>query len=302
MMQNKPTAAVLAASILVCLVLGTGGAGFQNDPPEIIFREAPAILVVIDGDPQLAQMSEYDLQYVANTAFFIATQKNVYYLYGDGMWLIANTIEGPWKNTTDLPPDIQEISKRIAEDEKKQAEEEAKAAAEAGETLDDPEAEGVEPDNRIPEIIVRTGPAEVIFTDGPPEFIPVEDTQLLGEVGAQLGQFLLRDVGDLCRRYFQVHQRDHARVHVGGHAGGKPHRSEHGRGLAGPRDRNRRSRLHCVAVEGLDLRLVDDDVPLLRLQQHGPAAVLVARFLGEGAGNDGCGEREDKYGDEQVKS
>jgi hypothetical protein len=144
----------------------------NNDPPEVIFATHPAVLVLIDGEPILADMEGYDLQYVANTAFFIAQDKKskLYYLKGGEYWYTAADLAGEWKDTKDLPDEVQKVAKAIAEEEKKQA---AEAGADAPATAEEVGETG------IPEIIVRTGPAELVQTDGEMKFVPLDGTQLL---------------------------------------------------------------------------------------------------------------------------
>jgi hypothetical protein len=145
---------------------------FGSEPPRIYHRAVPAVLVSIEGDPILTDLDGFELQYVANSAFYIFKDKKTgYYLRGSGMWFFADDISGPWKKTTDLPSDVAKVSQKIDEDEAAQAKEQEEDAA-AMELEADPD----EPD---PEIIVSTVPAELIITDGEPDFATVEDTQLL---------------------------------------------------------------------------------------------------------------------------
>jgi hypothetical protein len=146
----------------------------KNDPPEMIFVDHPAVLVPIDGEPILADMEGYNLKYVANTAFFIVQEpaSKRYYLKGGTHWYTASDLMGEWTTTDNLPQEVQRVAKAIAEEEKKQAAESSELADSTGEAADMGDAE-------IPEIIVRTTPAELIQTDGPPKFASVEGTELL---------------------------------------------------------------------------------------------------------------------------
>jgi hypothetical protein len=146
----------------------------NNDPPEFIFVQVPTVLVIIDGDPKLADMEGYDLKYVANSAFFIAqdpTRKR-YYLRGGDYWYVSSDLMGGWKQTGELPSEIQKVSKAIDE-------EIAKQKADVADRGAAPEAAEEVGESRVPEIVVRTGPAELIQTDGDPEFVPLQGTQLL---------------------------------------------------------------------------------------------------------------------------
>jgi len=145
---------------------------FKGDPPQIHYRNVPAVLVLIDGDPILTDLNGFDLQYVANSSFFIVKdKKSGYYLRGSGMWFTSDDIGGTWQLTGDLPSEVAKVSQKIDEDE----------AAQAKEQAADADAMGVEKaaDEVTPEIIIATAAAELIVTDGEPDFASVEGTQLL---------------------------------------------------------------------------------------------------------------------------
>jgi len=143
----------------------------NNDPPEMIFVTHPAVLVNVEGDPQLADMEGYDLKYVVNTAFFIAQdpKSKRYYLKGGEYWYTSSDLMAGWVTTADLPGEVQKVAKAIEDEEEKER-------AEQG---DAPDVEEPAEESPIPEIVVRTGPAEIIETDGEPKFAPLQGTQLL---------------------------------------------------------------------------------------------------------------------------
>ena len=144
----------------------------KGDPPRIHYRQQPAVLVLIDGDPVMTALGDLDLEYVVNTAFFIVKdRKSGYYLRGSGMWFTSDDIGGPWTVTTDLPAEVAKVSQKVAEEE----------AAQAAAQAEDAAALGAEPDadEPAPEIIVSTVPAELFVTDGKPDLAPITGTQLL---------------------------------------------------------------------------------------------------------------------------
>jgi hypothetical protein len=150
---------------------------FNNDPPEIIVRPGAAVLVLLDGEPKLAALEGYELQYVINTPFFIVRDEASarYYLKGGAHWFSATDVMGPWRVTSDLPAEVREVARRVEEEEKKQAEADAAAGVDGGE----PTAEDKAAAKAVPDVIVRTAPAELIVTDGDPDFAPIEGTNLL---------------------------------------------------------------------------------------------------------------------------
>ena len=150
-----------------------GDAGFKNDPPVIHVRDHPAVLVVIDGDPIFQDLDGQPLEFVVNSAFFLVREpgQEPIFLRGSGMWFTAQELAGPWSVAGNLPAAVTDITPKLEAEEAKQAE----AAAADAEALD------VEPspDTAAPEIIVTTVPAELIVTDGAPDFASVAGTQLL---------------------------------------------------------------------------------------------------------------------------
>ena len=136
--------------------------GFDDSPPEILFREEPSVLVTIDGTPQLREIPNTGIQGVTNSPFLIVQDpknKNDFYLYaGSETWYGAPSAEGPWKVTQSVPKQIRQL----------QPEDEEISEEEAAEGPSTP-----------PALVVSTEPAELIVTDGPPEYTPIAGGELL---------------------------------------------------------------------------------------------------------------------------
>ena len=135
----------------------------KNSPPEIIIKYRPAVLILVDGEPRLQEIENSSLERVANTPYVIVKSGNTYYLASDTTWYRASNVIGPWAQTANLPKEVAEIEKQIKE---QKAEEEG------------PESDEVE-DPRIPEIVVSTVPAELIFIDGEAEFKPLQGNDIM---------------------------------------------------------------------------------------------------------------------------
>ncbi|MEJ2722159.1 MAG: hypothetical protein P8181_13620, partial [bacterium] len=147
---------------------------FNDAAPEIIYVDHPAVLVVIDGEPRIADLEGFNLKYVGNSPFFIVQDptSKTYFLKGGEHWYEASSLTGAWTPAGKLPDEVAKAAKAAEEQEKKQA-------AELG---DDPDQKPTEPDRgarETPDIIVRTAPAELIQTDGEPQMAPIEGTDLL---------------------------------------------------------------------------------------------------------------------------
>jgi hypothetical protein len=136
--------------------------GFDDSPPKILFRQEPTVLVTIDGEPQLRDLGDTGVQGVINSPFLMVRDpkdKASYYLYaGAETWYKAPAPEGPWQLTQKVPKQIRQL----------EPEEEEVDAEEAAEGPSTP-----------PAILVSTEPAELIVTDGPMQFSPLADGELL---------------------------------------------------------------------------------------------------------------------------
>ncbi len=80
--------------------------------PKVFVSNRPAEIILTEGKPQLAPISETSLMYVANTQsdLFLDTAGQTYYLLTAGRWFAAKSLDGPWTAATDsLPEDFSRI-------------------------------------------------------------------------------------------------------------------------------------------------------------------------------------------------
>lgn len=154
---------------------------YDNTPPEIIYREVPAILLFIDGDPILETKKASDpakdpvyaagapeVERVVNTPFFVARPKGgSYWLYGSGLWYSAAKVSGPWKNEKKAPAHLETMA----------------AAVDSSYT-------GERELGVIPEVVVRTKPAVLLDFDGKPQFQPYEKSSLMYATNTDKDLFL----------------------------------------------------------------------------------------------------------------
>ena len=133
----------------------------NNAPPKILFINEPAVLISIDGEPQLKQ--ENGITRVINTPFTIIqdSSDSYWYLNADATnWYKAKEIRGEWKLTHSVPSKIASM-------------------APVSEEYEDTGIEGDQIDGPAPKIIVSTVPTELISSTGKPKFTPVNGTDLL---------------------------------------------------------------------------------------------------------------------------
>ncbi len=139
--------------------------GLKNEPPKIIFVPHPAVLVPLDGEPKLLPLPKSPLMRVANTPFLMLYEpaSKTYYLKGGANWLAATDLKGPWKDAAKLPESISAL------------EAEARKGAKGQSAAKEVEAKA----GKMPEVVVSTEPAELLATDGEPQYTPIKDTNLL---------------------------------------------------------------------------------------------------------------------------
>ena len=143
-----------------------GDQGLKNNPPKIIFVSHPAVLVPLDGDPKLLPIPKSTLMRVANTPFLMLydTQAKTYYLKGGPDWLAATDLKGPWKDVEKVPETIKKLEE---------------AAKKANQGKGAPKQVQATKAGKMPEVLVSTVPAELLATDGEPEYSTIKDTNLL---------------------------------------------------------------------------------------------------------------------------
>jgi hypothetical protein len=129
----------------------------STSPPRIVVVQYPAVLVVIDGKPELRTIEQTDLMRVVNTPFLIVLDQGSgeYYLSGGSYWYRSRDINGPWQNIPEPPSRISDL---VPPDSGRMG-----------------EAPGTQP----PRIIIVTEPTELISTDGVPLYTPITGTDLL---------------------------------------------------------------------------------------------------------------------------
>ncbi len=134
----------------------------SHDAPKIIFEDEAAVLILIDGEPILEDIEDTRIQYVVNTPYYILYNKSdgFFYLKGGDWWYRAGRVEDTWRKIDNPPGSITQIT---PSDESYETDVDSIAR-----TLDYP-----------PKIVLSKEPAELIITDGEPDFATLEGTDLL---------------------------------------------------------------------------------------------------------------------------
>ena len=140
----------------------TGGDQFKNDPPTILYRNAPATLVILDGEPKIQKDSKLDAERVMNSPFLIFKEGDQWNLYIGGVWYKSKNVTDGWGPNPALSKKVKSVDEQI----KKQEKEEAGNV----DSIAKPQ---------ITEIIVSTKPAELLQTKGEPDYKNIQGTSLL---------------------------------------------------------------------------------------------------------------------------
>ena len=152
----------------------------RNDPPKIIYRKQPAVLVLLDGEPRLMPVPDSTVMRVVNTPFvmYYLPPDKAYYLKAGDVWVYSLALQGPWQPMEAPPQAVREVEEKARREVGRQA---ASPVEEPGRTGPLEPGRQIEPREAgaLPEIIVSTEPSELIVTEGEPQYTPIENTDLL---------------------------------------------------------------------------------------------------------------------------
>jgi len=129
--------------------------GLRNDPPNIVFSEDLAELLLYDGEPRTIPIPDTDLEQVANAAFAVIrdTRSGKYYLSGGKIWYSASDPLGPWGAIGEPPAEVARLVP--------------------------PDTSSIPAPQPPPLIVVATEPTELVVTDGAPAWRPIGNGDLL---------------------------------------------------------------------------------------------------------------------------
>ncbi|MGC3961615.1 MAG: hypothetical protein QM813_27935 [Verrucomicrobiota bacterium] len=144
----------------------------RNDPPTILFRSKPALLVPVEGPPIYRPVPGTDWERLFNTRALIVRNKagQVYLHLFDG-FVTAPALTGPWTVVTNIPVAVR-TAQRLAVDAKQV---DLLAGQENPTTKQKPSLKT----NPVPELLITTTPTELIVLQGVPQWTPLPPTQLL---------------------------------------------------------------------------------------------------------------------------
>jgi hypothetical protein len=134
----------------------------ENTPPRIFYSRLPAVLIRIDGEPAYRAVQGTSLSRIINTPALVLRDASTGQLYLDGRtrWMTATTLDGPWILAQNPPSALDAVRAQLAKQEH----------ADGG--------SGEPSDSAVPGVFVSTTPAELIETDGDPQFAAIPGTDL----------------------------------------------------------------------------------------------------------------------------
>lgn len=138
--------------------------GLSEFPPEIHYSDAPAILVIFDGDPLFAEIGNSNLEFAVNTNWDILYDDidARYYLRHHRIWLAAGDLFGEWQIVNTLPESFYALPNNGNWEGIR-----ANLAPELSTA------------NDVPNVFINTVPAELIVTNGPAKFSAITGTDLM---------------------------------------------------------------------------------------------------------------------------
>jgi hypothetical protein len=147
--------AALSSSLATADIERESLADIRNDPPEIIFRENLAVLLMYDGEPRYADVENSPYERVLNTPFAVVREKgtNRFWLSSGKFWYAASDPMGPWTPSDSPPADLEQA-------------------------MQGAQTDGPQPDTP-PEIVTADTPTELIVTQGKPDWQSLPGGQLL---------------------------------------------------------------------------------------------------------------------------
>lgn len=140
----------------------------KNDPPKIIVKTEPAILITIDGNPRTQKIKDTEFERVVNTTFPIVydPEDKEYFFYGTSVWFTTeDLISGEWKYIKSPPGEVEDLFKEKGS--APQAKPSSKEQAVSPEEL------------KKAKIVVATVPAELIVCLGEPNLAPIAGEELM---------------------------------------------------------------------------------------------------------------------------
>ncbi len=130
--------------------------GLKAEVPQILFRNSPAVLLALEDEPAWNNSSDSAFQRLANSPAFVVRESTsgTHYLRIGAFWWTSTNPLGAWQAAENVPDAVADVWKNDV----------SQPAAESGPR---------------PEVVAVSGAAELVWTDGAPQYAPIAGTDLL---------------------------------------------------------------------------------------------------------------------------
>ncbi len=144
----------------------------NNQPPKLVYRDKPALMVIIDGNPIWKKNESWGVEAVVNSPNTIVRHSNgKIYIYGGNYWYEGANLSQTFSYASNPPSNLNQIAKQLKEQTEKENTSNEKGF--------DSEFDEVEEPGPVAEVLVSTSPAELIQSRGEAAFQPIASTNLL---------------------------------------------------------------------------------------------------------------------------
>lgn len=166
MLPNLTVMHVALQRVMACLhgqQEKPAGVALNLQPPPIYYSAVPAVLVIFMGPPQFETIAGTNLMWAVNTNWVViqdAASQGYFLLVGKSWLTSQDVLNGPWTAVTQLPADFLKLPKDA-------------------QWADVAKNVPGQPNLNPPTVLASTQPAELILTNGLPEYTPIAGTGLM---------------------------------------------------------------------------------------------------------------------------
>ena len=144
----------------------------DHTPPRIVFSATPAILAYVDGEPAWRPLKDTKLERAINTRVLLVRKgDDRFYLHVFDGWMTTKALDGTWEPEKNESKDL----KAAVADAKSSGQVDLLPGGNPNDAKTLPSLK----QGRNPRILIATKPTELIVTDGEPNYVPIEGTELL---------------------------------------------------------------------------------------------------------------------------
>src|SRR5262245_27057003 len=144
----------------------------MNQPPNFIFSQTSAVLVLIDGEPKWTDIPNTQLARVINTrALLLRDQSRKVYLHLFDGFMEADNLSGPWTVATSVPSGADSVAQQLAK--------EGLVVRMEGPPNEKDAGKKPSLKTKAPAVYAVTVPSELIVIEGKPDWVSITGTNLL---------------------------------------------------------------------------------------------------------------------------